>query len=125
MGKYLSMTEVTVPASEIQELEENLSWNQQAVEALKLLEKHRGNVSAAIAEIANEYGNKANTLIQEADQAGRKLAADATQATIDNLPSLAGSVVASLTIKTGPGAIAIQYLVAIAIRTFLMQRGNQ
>ncbi len=120
MAKYLSMSSATVPMAEIQEIEAELSWNDQAVAALALLEKYGGDVSAAIAEVAQQYGVQASALLNQADQAGRKIAADAAKSAIAELPGLANGAATMITApKLGPASLLVGYAVATAVRTAL------
>lgn len=106
--------------AEIQEIEAELSWNDQAVAALALLEKYGGDVSAAIAEVAQQYGVQASALLNQADQAGRKIAADAAKSAIAELPGLANGAATMITApKLGPASLLVGYAVATAVRTAL------
>jgi hypothetical protein len=120
MAKYLSMTSATVPMAEIEAIEAELSWNDQAVAALALLEQYRGDVAAAIADIAQQAGMKTSDLMNQADQAARKIASDAAKSAIAELPGLANGAATVMTApKLGPASLLVGYFVATVVRTAL------
>jgi hypothetical protein len=108
MAKYLSMTSTTVPAATLQELEAQLSWDAQAAEALKLLDKYGGNVKAAVGEISQQCQVGTKTLLTAIEQIGNKFIPPVKQAAIEELPVLvrkmAPEVVQSVLLLNAAGA---------------------
>ncbi|MGB3493900.1 MAG: hypothetical protein WBA57_14315 [Elainellaceae cyanobacterium] len=123
MVDYLARS---IPMAELRRLEQQLSGNSQALEALMLLQQHHGNLTQAINELAEGLGVQGRDLMNNADKAGRQIAQRITNATTDELSGIAGTTacyVANLIDPNHPEVSMITgFVIAIAVKAMQSQQ---